>query len=99
MRSWPSYQVCVQGAPENRDNTGPDISRADFVWCMTAISWGHGIEETATQLMEESSKAREDGKRYALKLLRMPRQRSSEATQPRLTHSSPAHTLDSYGKR
>ena len=55
----------MQGAPENRDKTGPDISRADFTWCMTAISWGHGIEATAAQLMEESTKARENGERYA----------------------------------
>ena len=27
---WPSYLRCVQGAPQNRDQTGPDISRADF---------------------------------------------------------------------
>jgi hypothetical protein len=65
-RKWPSYQVCVQGAPPNRDDTGPDISKADFTWCMTAISWGHGIEETASHLMEESPKARENGERYAL---------------------------------
>ena len=63
---WPSYLRCVQGAPQNRDQTGPDISRADFTWCMTAISWGHGIEETAARLMEESAKARENGEPYAL---------------------------------
>lgn len=63
---WPSYLRCVQGAPQNRDQTGPDISRADFTWCMTAISWGHSIEETAARLMEESGKARENGERYAL---------------------------------
>jgi hypothetical protein len=62
---WPSYQRCVQDAPENHDRTGPDISRADFTWCMTAISWGHTIDATAAQLMEESSKARENGERYA----------------------------------
>ncbi len=39
---------------------------ADFAWCMTAISWGHGIEETAARLIEESTKAQENGKRYAL---------------------------------
>jgi hypothetical protein len=33
---------------------------------MTAISWGHGIEETAARLMEGSAKARENGKGYAL---------------------------------
>jgi hypothetical protein len=32
---------------------------------MTAISWGHGIEATAAQLTEESTKARENGERYA----------------------------------
>jgi hypothetical protein len=30
-----------------------------------AISLGHGIEATAAQLMEESTKARENGERYA----------------------------------
>jgi hypothetical protein len=33
---------------------------------MTAISWGHGIEETAARLIEESAKARENGEPYAL---------------------------------
>ena len=65
-RKWPSYERCVQGAPENRDKSGPDISRADFTWCMTALSWGHSIEDTAAHLMEESGKARENGERYAL---------------------------------
>jgi hypothetical protein len=32
---------------------------------MTAISWGHGIEAAAERLMEESTKARENGERYA----------------------------------
>ncbi|MBV9504758.1 MAG: hypothetical protein JO323_07100 [Acidobacteriia bacterium] len=32
---------------------------------MTAISWGHTIDATATQLMEESSEARENGERCA----------------------------------
>jgi hypothetical protein len=65
-RKWPSYQRCVQGAPENRDKTGPDVSRADFTWCMTAITWGWSVEDTSVRLMEESAKARENGERYAL---------------------------------
>jgi hypothetical protein len=65
-RKWPSYQRCVLGAPENRDKTGPDVSRADFTWCMTAITWGWSIEETAANLLEISAKARENGERYAL---------------------------------
>jgi hypothetical protein len=39
---------------------------ADFVWCMTAIDWGFGIEATAEKLMEESGKGREKGRDYAL---------------------------------
>jgi hypothetical protein len=64
-RKWPSYARCVEGAPENRDTTGPDISRADFTWCMTAISWGWSVEDVAARLMQESAKARENGERYA----------------------------------
>jgi hypothetical protein len=32
---------------------------------MTALDWGWNIEETAARLMEVSSKARENGERYA----------------------------------
>jgi hypothetical protein len=41
-------------------------SLADFTWCMTALDWGHSIEETANHLMQVSSKARESGERYAV---------------------------------
>lgn len=58
--------MAVQGAPPKRDDSGPDISRADFVWCMTCITWGFTIENTAKQLMELSAKAKENGERYAL---------------------------------
>lgn len=34
---------------------------------MMAIDWGHSLEETAGRLMEESSKAQENGEAYALK--------------------------------
>lgn len=64
---WPSYQRCVAGAPPARDNTRPDISRADFTWCLIALDWGWGIDETADRLMTESSKARQNGQRYALR--------------------------------
>jgi RepB DNA-primase from phage plasmid len=70
-RKWPSYARCVEGAPPNRDKTGPDISRADFVFCMTAIDWGWSAEETAARLTEESSKAqRKDGIAYAARTAR-----------------------------
>jgi hypothetical protein len=66
VRKWPSYQRCVENAPPNHSNTGPDISRADFTWCMTAIDWGWGVDEVAARLMEESGKASENGEKYAL---------------------------------
>lgn len=64
-RKWPSYAHALDGAPLDSEGQGPDRSRADFVWCMTAISWGFGIDETAERLLEESIKARSNGKGYA----------------------------------
>jgi hypothetical protein len=32
---------------------------------MTAITWGWSVDETAARLMEESTKAHENGERYA----------------------------------
>jgi hypothetical protein len=65
-RKWPDYQRCVAHAPRNHGDTGPDISRADFVWCMTALDWGYSTDETANQLMQLSAKARDNGERYAV---------------------------------
>jgi hypothetical protein len=64
-RRWPSYERCLDGAPLNSEETGPDVSRADFVFCMTAITWGWSVPQTAERLMEESDKARRNGKTYA----------------------------------
>ena len=64
-RSWPSYTRCLDGAPLNSEETGPDVSRADFVFCMTAITWGWSVDDTAERLMEESAKAQANGKNYA----------------------------------
>jgi hypothetical protein len=50
----------------NHGNTGADISRAEFTWCMTAIDWGWDIEQVVPRLIELSSKARENGENYAL---------------------------------
>ena len=64
-RRWPSYAMCVDGAPMNSEETGPDVSRADFVFCMTAITWGFPAEQAAERLLEESCKAQKQGKAYA----------------------------------
>jgi len=50
-RRWPSYGRCLDGAPLNSEETGPDTSRADFVWCMTAITWGWTVDETKARLI------------------------------------------------
>jgi hypothetical protein len=65
-RRWPSYARCVQHAPPVHRGEKPDISKADFVWCMTALDWGWSIEDTAARLLQESDKARENGEKYAL---------------------------------
>ncbi len=67
---WPSYALCLDKAPRNRDGSGPDRSRADYVWCMIAISWGHGVDDTAARLLQESAKARAEGKSYATQTAR-----------------------------
>jgi hypothetical protein len=69
-RGWPSYQRCVDNAPPIRGGDRPDISRADFAFCLLAIDWGWGVEETAARLMEESNKAQENGEAYALRTAR-----------------------------
>jgi hypothetical protein len=63
--AWPRYEQTLGRAPLNGDGTGPDRSKADFTWCMTAIDWGWGVEETSFRLMEVSEKAQENGWRYA----------------------------------
>jgi hypothetical protein len=64
-RHWPDYCRCLEGAPPNHGNTGPDISRADFFWSMMAAQRGWGIDAIAGRLMEISTKAQENGEQYA----------------------------------
>jgi RepB DNA-primase from phage plasmid len=61
MRRWPDYQICADGAPLNQAGTGPDLSRADFVWCMTAATWGFSEVEIIDRLLEVSEHARAVG--------------------------------------
>ncbi len=64
-RRWPSYQKCLDGAPANHANTGPDMSRADFTWCKIAADWGWSAQDIAERLSEESPKAQENGQAYS----------------------------------
>ena len=63
---WPSYARCLEGAPIGSSGN-PKRTSADFTWCKIALSWGHSIEATAERLMQESTKAQENGEAYALK--------------------------------
>ena len=65
-RKWPDYARCIQNAPPVHRGERADVSKADFTWCMTAIDWGWSIEATAARLLEQSSKAKENGEGYAL---------------------------------
>jgi hypothetical protein len=69
-RGWPSYQRCVENAPEAREGGRPDISRPDYTFCLLALDWGWGVEETAARLLGESAKAQENGEAYALRTAR-----------------------------
>jgi hypothetical protein len=60
----------VENAPPARDRDRPDISRADFTFCLLALDWGWRVEETAARLMQESSKAQVNGEAYALRTAR-----------------------------
>ena len=59
-------------AAQQRRNR-PRLSRADFVWCMTAITWGWTVDRTAERLMEESTKAAKTAKAMPNSPRAMPR--------------------------
>ncbi|HXQ25980.1 MAG TPA: DNA-primase RepB domain-containing protein [Candidatus Acidoferrales bacterium] len=86
-KKWPSYSYCVQHAPMSHGEDRPDISRADFTWCRTAIEWGWSKEDTARRLMELSEKAKENGERYAV--LTATNAASSVERQPYRDRSTP----------
>jgi hypothetical protein len=91
-KAWPSYQRCVQNAPLRRGEDLPDISRADFTFCLLAIDWGWSIEATAARLLESSSKARENGPAYA----RLTAERAAAAVYRRNLHLT---SIDGTNKR
>jgi hypothetical protein len=64
-KQWPSYERCLQNAPPAHNSDRPDVSRADFTFCLLAIDWGWSIADTCARLLEKSGKARETGKAYA----------------------------------
>jgi hypothetical protein len=88
-KKWPSYQMCLDGAPESKSRPGtPRRSLADFTWCRTAYEWGWNIEAIASRLMEVSTKAQENGESYAI--LTATRAAESAERQPYRAQSPPA---------
>jgi hypothetical protein len=64
-KQWPSYERCLHNAPLAHRSDRPDVSRADFTFCLLAIDWGWSVADTSARLLEKSSKARENGEAYA----------------------------------
>ncbi len=69
--SWPSYEKCLAGAPESKSRPGqPRRSLADFLFALIADQWGFSDVAIVDHLMEVSSKAKENGRAYAIKTVR-----------------------------
>lgn len=64
------------------------------MWCMAAIPWRHGIDAPAGHLVEENTKARNNGERYATMTAEnavapvVRQERSRRFTHSRINHSS-----------
>jgi RepB DNA-primase from phage plasmid len=64
-KRWPSYERCLLQAPLAHGSERPDVSRADFTFCLLAIDWGWSVEETSECLLQRSRKAQQNGESYA----------------------------------
>jgi hypothetical protein len=67
LRQWPDFQYNLERAKPNKTGDGLDLSGVDFVWCMTAATWGFDVNDTAEKLLEVSEHARQpsNGTDYA----------------------------------
>jgi len=57
LRQWPDYQYNLDRAKPKKTGDGLDLSGVDFVWCMTAATWGFDVNDTAEKLLELSEHA------------------------------------------
>jgi hypothetical protein len=67
-KQWPSYERCLRDAPLLHNGDRPDVSRADFTFCLLAIDWGWTVPQVCRRLLQMSSKARHSGEAYASSL-------------------------------
>jgi hypothetical protein len=58
LRQWPDYQYNLDRASPKQTGDGLDLSGVDFVWCMTASTWGFDVKDIADELMIVSEHAR-----------------------------------------
>jgi len=63
-QQWPNYERCIQAAPLAHNSDKPDISRADFTFCLLALDWGWSEAKTRQRLSEQSTKAHLRGEPY-----------------------------------
>jgi hypothetical protein len=82
-KAWPSYERCLRHAPLAHNRDLPDVSRADFTFCLLAIDWGWSVPDTCQRLLQFSSKARVNGEAYA----RLTAQRAAAAVDRRCGRS------------
>lgn len=64
-KPWPSYERCLRNAPLAHNSDQPDVSRADFTFCLLAIDWGWNVPDVCQRLLQMSPKARQSGAAYA----------------------------------
>ncbi len=65
LPAWPSYERCLGNAPLAHNSDRPDVSRADFTFCLLAIDWGWAVPDVCQRLLQMSPKARQSGPAYA----------------------------------
>jgi len=56
-KQWPSYERCLQHAPPAHNSDRPDVSRADFTFCLLAIDWGWSVADTCARLLEKKQQS------------------------------------------
>jgi hypothetical protein len=54
------YLRSLTGAPPNKKGSGPDLSMADFFWCMLAVQRDWSTNEVANELLESVPEQRNE---------------------------------------
>lgn len=67
---WPSYERCLNDAPNSRSHEGKDRSYADFNFCVLSASRGFEFDAIVAKLREVSEKARDSKSEYVLSTVR-----------------------------